>query len=110
ARTIIHTLAWNVDSAAAQVWRLKAVQFTARSRLQVSVSIHESSHHVECLRTPSAHDRRPLTTLGKNQFARLDSHSLAARKGGATSSQRIARSTNTPATVVNIVIGIPKRA
>src|SRR6266540_13795 len=78
--------------------------------LQIDLSVHKSSGGVKRLRPTPARNRQNLAALDRNRFTRLHPDPFSTPEGIATSSQPSNSSTNTPAAVVRIVIGIPKRA
>src|SRR5437667_12159311 len=105
ARTILQTLARHVDLAATASQTGKSA-----ANLHIDLSVHASSRCVESLRATPSKDRELLAALDQNRFTRLDPDAFAPPKSGAAPSQRSNSNTITPAAVVRIVIGIPKRA
>jgi hypothetical protein len=83
ARTIIYTLARDVDFAAAAKKIRKST-----SGLQVDLSVHEPSRHVKRLRASPAKDRQTLAALAQTRLTRIDPNPFATPKGGARSSEQ----------------------
>ena len=83
ARTIIWTLAWDVDFAAIAKEIGKST-----SGLQVDFFVHESSRYVKRLRAHPAKDRQTRAALAQNRFTRIDPNLFATPQGGARSSEQ----------------------
>jgi len=83
ARTIIRTLAWNVDFAAIAKKIGKST-----SVLQVDLSVHEPSRNVKRLRASPAKDRQTLAAVAQTRRTRIDPNPFATPNGGARSSKQ----------------------